>query len=74
MTRDEFITGYVERSRAVGARRIEQTPTGYRAGRYEYVALPCRCGEEGCDGWAMIKNHPEEIAEHGRMNAAEDER
>lgn len=52
MTRDEFIDGYVERSGIVHLR----TPTGFALddGAHRQVALPCRCGEEECDGWAMV--------------------
>ena len=46
MTRDEFIAGYCERS-GVTWEWLSQ----------RYAALPCACGEKGCDGWAMV-GHP----------------
>ncbi len=49
MTREEFISGFVER-----------TGSGARAGRNgmflggRWFALPCACGQDGCEGWAMV--------------------
>jgi hypothetical protein len=50
VTREEFIDGYVKRS------GIEQyrTATGYIIHGRERLALPCACGEECCQGWAMV--------------------
>lgn len=61
MTKDEFIDGYLSRSGITQYR----TPDGYDipdAGGA--VALPCVCGEENCDGWAMIPNHSWSIRSH----------
>lgn len=61
MTRDEFIDGYLARSDFTQYR----TPDGYAIdGHGGAVALPCECGEEGCDGWAMISNNPWSIRSH----------
>lgn len=51
MTRDEFIDGYLKRSRLDPALRL---PDGYRAGTRRYFTLPCECGDALCDGWAMV--------------------
>lgn len=58
MTKDEFITGYMERSDLDSAWRTEK---GYTIpGGNPQIALPCSCGEEGCFGWQMIS---QELAE-----------
>ena len=43
MTLDEFISGYCSRSGI----------TWEWLSQYK-VALPCACGEENCEGWAMV--------------------
>lgn len=45
VTRDDFIIGYCERS-GISWDRL----------RKSQVVLPCSCGEEDCQGWAMISN------------------
>lgn len=50
MTRDQFIDGYLERS------GLEQyrTPDGFHTPwAMPKRAVPCRCGEAGCQGWIM---------------------
>ncbi len=70
MTRDEFIDGYIART-AENGMRLERTDDGYRSGSHRRVALPCRCGDKNCDGWAMIPADDESIADHMRMYAPE---
>jgi len=52
MIREEFISGYCERSDMppvrVEGERVYWTDEDY------WCALPCSCEKEGCDGWAMI--------------------
>ena len=67
MTKEEFIAGYVERSRP-GTPSIEATKDGCRARGNEWLALPCHCGEDVCDGWAMIRDDAESIADHLRFH------
>lgn len=51
MTREEFIKAYAERSglsakyASIGIMDI---------GDQTQVALPCACGDEMCEGWAMV--------------------
>lgn len=28
------------------------------------IALPCGCGDDGCEGWRMVSRDPDAIAEH----------
>jgi len=65
MTRDQFIEGYLTRS---GLPMSAKTKDGFRIGDREYVALPCACGDEMCDGWAKVANDPEDIALHNRLH------
>lgn len=53
MTRDEFIDGYLQRSKLNDAVRTED---GFTGPGYKRVALPCDCGEDYCEGWAMISD------------------
>lgn len=73
MTRDEFIDGYIQRSGI--ADEVERTPEGFKlkANGWASVALPCACGEEGCQGWAMISDDPELIADHKRFRGPPDQ-
>lgn len=52
MTKEEFIAGYCQRSKIIEEQLND----------LNLVALPCACGAEGCEGWAMILNHPDSIA------------
>lgn len=51
MTRTEFVKSYARRSglddRFAGIGLIA-------VGGHHLVALPCACGEESCEGWAMV--------------------
>jgi hypothetical protein len=52
MTREDFVRTYMSRSgmsdyRLDGERVIH-------AGGWVQLALPCSCGEDGCEGWAMV--------------------
>lgn len=53
MTKEEFVKGYCERSGVTLDWLIQ-----YK------VALPCGCGDEVCDGWAMVTNNPDAIKTH----------
>jgi hypothetical protein len=69
LTSDQFIDAYLKRSgEKYGApdRWLQyRTPYGFQMpGCKERIALPCSCGEEGCEGWAMVRNDPESIADH----------
>jgi hypothetical protein len=66
MTRDEFIDGYVSRSNK-NYLGLERTPDGYRWGHgpnQRKVALPCACGDDKCQGWAMVSVDPEMLEDH----------
>lgn len=32
-----------------------------------FVALPCACGDETCEGWAAVSNDPFHIKMHAQM-------
>jgi hypothetical protein len=69
MTREEFILGYCERS------KISVTPymvhLGYvKTGILVLMALPCACGDDICEGWAMV--NPEMLDTHMAFSAPQD--
>ena len=66
MTREQFIDEYLQRSGIDASHKI---PTGFRFGAREYLALPCACGADGCEGWATVLNTPEDIATHNLLFA-----
>jgi hypothetical protein len=53
MTKEEFEKRYCERS-------------GISKEEYDEheITLPCRCGENGCNGWAAVSNTPLAIKAH----------
>jgi hypothetical protein len=52
MTRQEFIDAYLKRS----GMEHYRTEDGFAPPRGERrVAMPCDCGHETCDGWAMVR-------------------
>lgn len=53
MTEQEFIERYCERSGV----------TWEDLSRHR-VALPCKCGDDSCEGWAMVRNDTQSILEH----------
>jgi hypothetical protein len=53
MTREEFIDGYLARSAPKGVVRIKE---GFWIGTHRKIALPCACGDEICEGWAMVSD------------------
>lgn len=53
MTKDQFIDGYCERS-GIAREWFDA----------QLVALPCACDYEGCQGWATIRNDPDQIRHH----------
>jgi hypothetical protein len=66
MTRTEFLKGYAERSgmsarwAALGFIELDE---------WKLIAVPCECGEEGCEGWAVYS--PERILDYLQMYAPE---
>lgn len=59
VTRTEFITLYAERFKPLlGEGDISED--GIRYGDLRMLALPCACGDDACQGWAMIS---EELAD-----------
>lgn len=52
MTREDFVAGYMARSRVTGW-HLEGDLVRLSDG-WKMYALPCRCGEDGCKGWAMV--------------------
>lgn len=51
MTREEFIDRYVKLSGLDEYR----TDDGYKVPGFDAcIALPYKCGDEACDGWAMV--------------------
>lgn len=57
MTKEEFEKGYCERS-GITLEEYHETQ----------VTLPCSCGYEDCEGWAVISNDPRLIGWHKRNN------
>ncbi len=57
MTRDEFINGYMKRSKIPVSCR---TADGFKRGGFRRYALPCACGDASCEGWAMISEEGRE--------------
>lgn len=55
MTKSEFEAAYAARSNASAAEIFEPGV---------YVALPCNCGEEDCQGWAAVFDVPRHIKQH----------
>lgn len=58
MTKDEFIEGY--------CRRSEITREAFDR---DFVALPCNCEQDGCNGWAAIDNDEDSIKHHMEFSA-----
>jgi hypothetical protein len=53
MTRDEFIDRWhANMVRQTGG--LTREPYGVLWEGQKFFALPCACGEEGCEGWAMV--------------------
>ena len=67
MTRTEFIKAYAKRSNmsdkwaVLGFLEFDD--------RYVWVALPCACEDESCEGWAMVS--PSSVASHLELYAPE---
>ena len=64
-TYDKFIDGYCSRSGVSWA--WLSGPEGMR------VALPCACGDDECEGWAMVRNDPHDIEIHVTIYGPENE-
>lgn len=66
MTRKEFIEAYAARS---GITASFASLGILDIGRAVQVALPCACGEAGCEGWAMVST--ENLDHHMLFDAPE---
>ncbi len=64
MTKQEFVAGYMRRSDMPADALTED---GFRIGDRHFLALPCACGDEGCQGWAMVSE--DRVARHERFDA-----
>ncbi len=62
ITKEEFKKGYCDRSKIT----LEKYDK-------HFVALPCGCDCDGCEGWATISNDPQSIKGHMRFNAPVEE-
>jgi hypothetical protein len=60
VSEQEFIDGYCGRSGVTWAELSQH-----------YVALPCACEQEYCEGWAMVSNDPHAIQTHMELYAPE---
>lgn len=58
MTKEEFVAQYCKRSGV----------TKEFIGQYK-DALPCACGDESCEGWAMVGRDPGSIKVHMELYA-----
>jgi DNA-directed RNA polymerase subunit RPC12/RpoP len=64
ITRNEFIDAYMARSR-LGRGAERRTPFGFtNLESGTWIALPCDCDYEGCQGWAMMPNALSTVAVH----------
>lgn len=66
LTRDEFIERYLIRSDLPLSYKVDG---GFDFDGRRYLALPCACGDDMCEGWAKVRDDPEEIATHMRLYA-----
>ena len=67
MTRDEFIDSYMKRS---GIPQERRTPNGFSVTNHPgRVALRCACGQDECEGWAMVRDEQEDIDTHRELYA-----
>lgn len=58
MTKEQFIEGY--------CRRSEITREAFDR---DFVALPCNCEQDGCNGWAAVDNDQDAIKHHMEFDA-----
>jgi len=56
MTKEAFVDAYVERSKPSGVTQEDILNW--------FVALPCDCGHDQCEGWAMVANNAKSKAHH----------
>jgi|WetSurMetagenome_2_1015567.scaffolds.fasta_scaffold00310_38 hypothetical protein len=56
MTKREFIRIYCKESEIT-----------WKELKKEVACLPCKCSEEGCNGWAMVHNNKESIDMHNYL-------
>lgn len=69
MTRAEFIHGYIARSKLEV--KAEALDDGFLIAGRKRLALPCACGEDICEGWAMVSDVPEDVKTHMELYAGE---
>jgi hypothetical protein len=60
MTKQDFIDTYCEGSELLGDEKDEFLNA--------HVVMSCNCGEDGCQGWAMISNTPMNIKLYNMQN------
>jgi hypothetical protein len=70
MKRADFIRAYTNRS-GLSDKWAEIGLVDREEGRHGWVfiALPCACGKDGCQGWAMLS--AEQVLDHLQFNAPE---
>lgn len=70
MTRQEFIEAYASRS-GLGTEQAALGPIDgvLEVGEHCLIALPCSCGEDDCEGWAMVR--PSAVPSHLELYAPE---
>ena len=56
MTKEEFIKDYC---------RMSDIPPEYLL--KVCVVLPCACGRDGCEGWAVVANNEQSIKAHNEL-------
>jgi len=56
LTKFQFVKNYAERSGITEDQLMKNQ-----------VALPCDCGHEKCEGWAMVQNNRESIETHNDL-------
>lgn len=67
MTRREFIIGYAARS----GLSDKWANLGFiQTGGLYQLAMPCACGQEGCEGWGMVG--PSSVDSHLRLYAPDE--
>ena len=64
MTRDEFIDSYLRRD---GWEKYRTEDGFHVPGTQPLHAMPCACGEDACEGWAMISD--DEMEHHMQFHA-----
>lgn len=56
MNKNDFINNYCNKSN-ISSDKLNETQ----------VVLPCKCGDESCEGWAVVSNNPLSIKAHNEL-------